>query len=748
MTAAASRQETATRGGSAGDARLSLLLLAGLGLAIASLHTVLEGIGWWFLTFLMMTLVFASAGFARALLRRAWAPTLVAAGIGTAAITLFFTPETAFLGMIPTVDTVLRFGELGALGIASIEGQTLPADATTGILFLLCWLMGSIALFMDAVAIWKRSPALAGIPMLIVISVPSVVLSELADPFLFALTAIAYLLLLRPTVRRMQSGAAVGLGAIGVVGALVLPLILPPVTPAAGPASNLLSARLNPILDLGKDLRRPEPTLALTYMTSSATGHYLRLTTLEDFKGKEWHPVSIAEIPGNRVSAIGKAAGLSEEVDTLEVTTTIRIANTVGRWLPVPYPSTSITGLEGDWFWEPDGLSVRAESSNIRGQTYEVKSLRLRPTEEQMRDAPSSVNTRLVQLPEETDPAIADIASTVVGASATNYEKAMALQRWFRGGTFTYSEQAPVREEFDGSGLDVIMPFLEARSGYCVHFASAMAVMARTLGIPSRIVVGFLPGSAATLSGSNLVEYSVSSSDLHAWPELYFEGVGWVPFEPTPGRGIASSFPSEASGAVTGPDGNNPREQPVTDRDLDGADGAPIPTTEPTTPPLAGGIDPAVAPQWTAVSLLGLLLVFLIPALVRLGIRSRRFAAVHRGESSASVAWREVIDTARDLGFDVAPGTTARQVEHELIQHAGLPGDALLALRRLRSAVEHEAYAGDISPPDSAESETRSLWILVNALIRSASLRNRMRATLAPPTLIERVKAREVRPAS
>src|SRR5690606_28719934 len=86
-------------------------------------------------------------------------------------------------------------------------------------------------------------------------------------------------------------------------------------------------------------------------------------------------------------------------------------------------------------------------------------------------------------------------------------------------------------ERVDAVGDDDLLAFLSpaGRTGYCEQFSASMALMARSLGIPARVAVGFLSPERA---GNDWV---FSAHDLHAWPELYFEGAGWVRFEPTPG---------------------------------------------------------------------------------------------------------------------------------------------------------------------------------------------------------------------
>src|SRR5690606_14718609 len=126
-------------------------------------------------------------------------------------------------------------------------------------------------------------------------------------------------------------------------------------------------------------------------------------------------------------------------------------------------------------------------------------------------------------LPEGLPSIIAETAFHAVGDAPSRYEQALALQEYLRSGDFEYSEETPVEQGFDGNGMDAPEVFLSVRSGYCVHYASAMAVMARVLDIPSRVAVGTLPGSSSKRTLADTRLFSVSTSDVHAWPELYFE---------------------------------------------------------------------------------------------------------------------------------------------------------------------------------------------------------------------------------
>ena len=107
----------------------------------------------------------------------------------------------------------------------------------------------------------------------------------------------------------------------------------------------------------------------------------------------------------------------------------------------------------------------------------------------------------------------------------TPYEAAITLQDWFRS-EFDYSLEVQA-----GHSNSAIEGFLRDRVGYCEQFAGTYAAMMRTLGIPARVAVGFTPGNF------NGERYSVLGKNAHAWPEVWFDELGWVPFEPTPGRG-------------------------------------------------------------------------------------------------------------------------------------------------------------------------------------------------------------------
>ncbi|MET0302684.1 MAG: transglutaminaseTgpA domain-containing protein [Microbacteriaceae bacterium] len=724
---------------------VTLLLAPALGLAMSSLHVLLSGAQWWFSSFAMILLVLGVAAATRALVRNRVLPTVAGLIAALVALTVVFAPGTAWFGVIPNADTVDAWVRIAQQGAASVGAQRIPATADDGILFLIVILSAFVAFWADATAIALRQRAIAAAPLALPLVVPLTISSGIASVPVYVAVVILWLMMLRLGRPRMPLSATLGAGAIVVAASLLLPFALPAtVAPSSGGGGG--QTRINPLIDLGDDLRRAAAVRALTYQ--SEEGLYLRLATLEEFTGRAWSPVEVARRGGNLIDGDGTefaaAAGLSDAVERLQLETSIEIGQIGGRWLPVPYPATTIEGLDGDWFWEPSGLSVRSSGAGVDSQEYDVRFLGLEPTREQL--AASGTPTaagysidfdRFTALP-EIPQVIGDTAAEVTAEADNNYDRALALQDFFRNGDFVYSEDTPVEEGYDGTGAEVIERFLEVRAGYCVHFASAMAVMARTLDIPARVVVGFQPGTRANQGGETV--YQVSTHDLHAWPELFFEGVGWTRFEPTVSRG---EVPEYATPVFDDPDTapiEGPTEPPIE------------PTTAPSTAPsdrpgeddtAAGGPDePAVVIEESTVVTLGIsalaLLLLASPAILRAGIRSWRFRAARRGPLAGPL-WTELRETARDYGWVAAETETPHDLADRL--RAIMPESEDDPLTRLLHAVETEAYARrtGVDHDEAAWTATADLRRVRSEIIAAATRREQLRGALLPPSLTSRV---------
>ncbi|HET9802869.1 MAG TPA: transglutaminase domain-containing protein, partial [Candidatus Acidoferrum sp.] len=140
---------------------------------------------------------------------------------------------------------------------------------------------------------------------------------------------------------------------------------------------------------------------------------------------------------------------------------------------------------------------------------------------------PDEIRNRYLQLPDDVDPRIPELAQEITAHARTPIEKAAAIQAYFS--KFQYTLQLPSQRQ-----QDPLANFLFVRkAGHCEYFASAMAVLLREVGIPTRVVTGFRGGEWNDLTGN----FIIRAKDAHSWVEVYFSGLGWYGFDPTPQGG-------------------------------------------------------------------------------------------------------------------------------------------------------------------------------------------------------------------
>jgi hypothetical protein len=160
---------------------------------------------------------------------------------------------------------------------------------------------------------------------------------------------------------------------------------------------------------------------------------------------------------------------------------------------------------------------------------YDVLSDTGLPAARELRSAstqyPEEVRLVYLRLPHTIDPRVHELAHTLTASAGNNYDRAAALQSYLRN-NFQYTLDPPAIEPEDPVGSFLF----RSKSGYCEYFAAAMAVMLRTLDIPSRLVNGFQTGTYNRIGK----DFVVRARDAHSWVEVYFTGYGWIPFDPTP----------------------------------------------------------------------------------------------------------------------------------------------------------------------------------------------------------------------
>jgi len=709
---------------------LTLGLFAAIAAALLPVFSVMQP-GSWTVQAAFLTAAILGAGLAARLLRLpALVATLLEVGIWIFALTAMFGRTTAVLWIIPSPATVSTVPGLVSAASDEIRTGVAPVAPGVGLAFVLVAAIGGLAIVLDHVVLTARMPLLAGVGLVAVSLIPTIAIPADVDVTAFVLLAAALLFLLRVDTRsrhaaarprpdgprlrgRGASATALGIAAVAVIVAVVATPLLPqPALRFASGGTGGYGTTINPNLELGNDLRQPRDIDVLTLQTDAPTPPYLRAVTLSSFDGSVWQPdrADTVNVPAD--GPVFAAPPIDADIAVAQYTTDISVGELDSPWLPVPSPATTVTGLQGDWLGMPDNRTIVSRAGSSRDQDYSVQTVVPRPTLEQIRARAvggSELGDAVRALPADVPAIIGDTAREVTAGASSPYDALIDLQTWFRSSAFRYSLDAPVEAGFDGAGLDAVADFLQARTGYCVHYASAFAVMARTLDMPSRIVVGYLPGTMSSSGvGQERSTFTVTSSQLHAWPEVYFEGIGWVPFEPTNSLGVPTNFASGTTGG-TNTTPNAPQQQQSA-----------APETQSTTAPSLGNQDgPGLSGSGSTGETRGigpglligggivlLLLLLGAPAALRALRRRSRLTAARAGDPVA--AWALVQDDAVDLGIPVPGGESPRQFAERLVrEHGADPGD----IDSLRGAIERVSYAenaGDAANgPELAEAAVR-----------------------------------------
>ena len=467
------------------------------------------------------------------------------------------------------------------------------------------------------------------------------------DAALFLAAVLVYLLAegYGPLGALPKLDGAVRIGVVAMAGGLLLPNLVPGYRASAafnwariGPQTE---TTISPLVQIKPNLVN-QPSTVLFHVTAN-TPAYWRLTALDHFDGQTWSSQGTYN-PGS-----GVAYSASRRIPAISIRQRYTIASLAGIWVPAAHEALHVSGLHA-------AVDNRTETVIVpglrRGDTYSVVSADPVPTAQDLIAAGVSPAPQPLDLalPPLTLAEIGPIARAIVGSASTPYAQALALQNYLRG--FTYSTSVPA-----GSSTDYLYTFLtRTKAGYCEQFAGSMAVMLRTLGIPARVAVGFLPGQASapaaggTLPGGAETTFTVTGKDAHAWPEAFFRGIGWVAFEPTP-RSDAPA-PSYAPAAAVNPSTPD-QAQPTA---------VPAPTTVPGPVPgirhaAAPGAapPPAQRPRSTAWQRAGELALSLVAALaLLLGARELRlrlpgWRARTAGEQ-VEAAYGEFLLRAADAG--------------------------------------------------------------------------------------------------
>jgi transglutaminase-like putative cysteine protease len=729
--------------------RLSAAAVVATLLASLTLIPLLAGPAWFVAVAVVVVSLTLTGVLARQVIR--WWPVVAVLqlAVGVLVVTALFARDVAVGGLLPGPAVWSALANLVRAGFTATREETPPVPSGRGIILIVTVGIAVVALLVDVVAVSLRKPAVAGLPLLAVYCVPAAVLPGGLAWWWFTLSAVGYLVLVSAdggdrvhawgrvlgptgdeTGERALGGPLAG-GRRLAAGCLVAAVVVPAMIPGLG--ENLLGDRgnrpgegrggnitvINPILKIRDNLNQRQDVVVLRYRTNTEKPEPLRIVSDDAFDGNQWSP-SVGPIPrSNKVQdGLPAAPGLTPAISATRLKTEITTLDLRQTYLPLPYPTTRVD-IDGPWLFDQRTLNVVGDQVTTRNIQYTAQHLAVAPTVDQLQSAapaPSAMVETYAKLPVTTPREIKQTALKVAG-SGTAYEQAVALQQWFRNdGGFSYNEKVLPPTGKDASSQDAVLAFLRNKQGYCVQFASSMAVLARSLGIPSRVGVGFLPGDR-TKDGT----WEISIHDAHAWPELYFTGVGWVRFEPTPAARTGqlpewALPPSEAE--------PEPSPQPST------AVTQPVPSAIPSDQPQAADTPADQGPPlWQRIldavpwRLVWILLVLLalaaVPFAVAAAVRWLRWRRVARGPAGGGVeaAWDELRERLEDLGVRWAASWTPRALQVRLADDHALGGTERAALGRLVADVEQVRYA----PPGAAVRAVTELRADVDVIVKGVA---------------------------
>ncbi|MGP4082626.1 transglutaminase domain-containing protein [Pseudalkalibacillus sp. R45] len=317
-------------------------------------------------------------------------------------------------------------------------------------------------------------------------------------------------------------------------------------------------------------------------------------------------------------------------------------------------------------------------------------------------DYPAEITERYLQLPEDLPEEIQELTEDITADEEDPYGKAKAVEGYFAANGFSYNTTDVA---VPGRNDDYVAQFLfESKLGYCDNFSTSMAVMLRTIGIPTRWVKGFTRGDYEQTLEDGRRMYEVTNSNAHSWVEVYFEGVGWVPFEPTQGFLDLPNFVSdyeEENAEVDAPEENDQQEEQARNEDdSTGSAGFQFPID----------LDKVLTwLKWTSLTLVTLLVISgLVGFLTRKNWLHKYFLWRYRkrkddDERVFNDAYHRLLWLLEQYGIKKRPQQTLREYALEVDRYLDT-GD----MRILTKKYEHTRYSNNPNQVDW--SDTKELW--------------------------------------
>lgn len=521
----------------------------------------------------------------------------------------------------------------------------------------------------------------------------------------------------RPYSPRLSIPAALACTAVVAFGAGYLGPRLPGATADAlydtGSGGGGVTTVVNPLVDIRSRLtNRSDVELFRVRADQEA---YWRSSALAEFDGTSWTlPEQPLESGGPAPSATTRGGGIINEQE-------VTIAALGGSLIPAAAdPIDAEPTTEVSWSAATSTL-VKADDELASGDVFDIVSQAPVLDAELLQGATSDQppSDSFMELPDDFPESVTSTAREVTAGADSPYAAARALQSWFR-------------EEFDysldvqpGHGNNAIESFLRERVGYCEQFAGTYAAMMRSLGHPARVAVGFTSGILAEDG-----RYSVRGRNAHAWPEVWFDDIGWVAFEPTPGRGAPNAE------AYTGVAPEQDLTPPPPATETNGAGAAttstlPTPVVDPADAlaeefPTPTETDPVVdtTPAEEAnrlpviIVLLGVLLL-LLPMIVR---RLRFHIGAPTPEAKLGRMWAASVETVRAEGVPLKLTDTPLEAAATTAEHLPSIAPPFTDLARVVTAATYSPDGlGGLDTDESRSGIVRRCRFLTRQISRTVN---------------------------
>jgi len=675
---------------------VTMLIAVAALMGLGGLSVMIDYEGWVRTVVVIVIAVAVIVALVRGRTRSVWIPTAIGA-VGSLVFLMWGYAERADGShhLVPTPGAMRDLNDALAAGIQHANESTIPVTATPGFAALVAASLLAMFLLAELLAVSWGLTATAGI-LLLLAWLPAAILQHQVSIRLLML-AIACWVGAMVLSRRQSSperpgnplGALVTVGAVVAVSVLVAPVAVGAPGWGAIPRFETPGAldgttRLNLALDLRSSLTTKSETTVMVYASSGKKPDTLRLYTLTDFDGNSWTRDQPTNESVPATAGVLWPTGVNDWEGRERERLDIQIRGLSESNLPLPSaPRTVDVGESWSYFPAQDEVTSEIHTTKdlfysvVTDLDYHQKDALVAAQSEIDDGADAEVDPRYLELAPAIDVnRMQTVALNVTDRSQTRYDQALALQQYLRS-PLDFSYDTTVSP----TGADSVSEFLDSQKGYCVQFGTAMVVLARSLGIPARLAVGFLGGEATDDN-----TFVVRGSDAHTWPELYFADEGWVRFEPTPAiqTGTQPTYADPTAGIDQSnfdvPEGRAP-ERPA---DI----GNPAPDIG--AGEKVGGASAPVIGWWTIAGLVVVVLGLAAARLWRSRVNSTR--AVIEPER----AWRILSDRlGPSIGWPSAltPLEAAEHIESALRPlRAHLSNEGIEALARVTAAVSDARY--------------------------------------------------------